>query len=53
MSGYSAIDFTLIDPHFGTLDQWAEMVDNIHRHNMYVIFDFTVGTMGDMIGFKG
>lgn len=50
--GYSAIDFTLLEPHFGDLDTWTRFVDKIHERGMYVIFDLTVGTMGDMIGFK-
>ncbi|KAK4686309.1 hypothetical protein P7C73_g3822, partial [Tremellales sp. Uapishka_1] len=28
--GYSAIDFTLLDPHYGTLDEWVALVDAIH-----------------------
>lgn len=51
-SGYSAIDFTLLDPHYGTLAHWADLIDEMHRRNMYIILDFTVGTMGDFIGFK-
>jgi hypothetical protein len=50
--GYSAIDFTLLDPHYGTLAHWAELIDEMHRRGMYIILDFTVGTMGDFIGFK-
>lgn len=51
--GYSAIDFTLLDPHFGTLEEWNTFMDAIHKRGMMVIFDLTVGTMGDMIGFEG
>lgn len=51
--GYSAIDFGLLDPHFGTMEEWAAFIDEVHARGMYVIFDFTVGTMGDLIGFKG
>lgn len=51
--GYSAIDFTLLDPHFGTLEEWNTFMDAIHDRGMKVIFDLTVGTMGDMIGFEG
>ncbi|KAK8853442.1 hypothetical protein IAR55_004148 [Kwoniella newhampshirensis] len=50
--GYSAIDFTLLDPHYGTLDEWVAFIDELHRRNMYIILDFTVGTMGDLIGFE-
>lgn len=51
--GYSAIDFTLLDPHFGNLTEWKTFIDKLHARGMYVIFDLTVGTMGDMVGFKG
>lgn len=49
---YSAIDFTLVDPHFGTLDEWVALIDELHARDMYIIADFTVGTMGDFVGFK-
>ncbi|ODN77465.1 hypothetical protein L202_04642 [Cryptococcus amylolentus CBS 6039] len=50
--GYSAIDFTLLDPHYGTLQDWVDLIDRIHAKGMYIILDFTVGTMGDLIGFE-
>jgi len=50
--GYSALDFTLLDPHYGTLAEWVSLVDALHARGMYIIMDFTVGTMGDLIGFK-
>lgn len=50
ITGYSVIDFSLVDPHFGTLQSWIDLVDAMHSRNMYLIADFTVGTMGDMIG---
>lgn len=50
---YSAIDFTLTDPHFGTVDEWHTFIDKLHARGMYIIMDMTVGTMGDVIGFKG
>ncbi len=53
VSGYSPIDFTLLDPHYGTVDEWRGFVDAVHARNMYVIIDFTVGTMGDLIGWQG
>ncbi|WVN90024.1 uncharacterized protein L203_105256 [Cryptococcus depauperatus CBS 7841] len=51
--GYSALDFSLLDPHYGTMQEWIELIDRIHAKGMYIILDFTVGTMGDLIGFKG
>lgn len=51
--GYSALDFTLLDPHFGNLTAWQQFIDGAHARGMYILVDFTVGTMGDLIGFKG
>lgn len=45
------MDFTLLDPHFGTLQDWRDFIDAVHAKGMYYIADLTVGTMGDMIGF--
>ncbi|KAN0123743.1 glycosyltransferase [Russula decolorans] len=50
---YSPLDFTVLDPHYGTLVDWQNAIDAIHAHNMYIMADFTVGTMGDLIGFDG
>ncbi|KAJ5651230.1 uncharacterized protein N7484_004953 [Penicillium longicatenatum] len=51
--GYSALDTTLLDQHFGTIDTWRAAITEIHDRGMYVIFDNTVATMGDLIGFDG
>ena len=52
LPGYSALDFSLVDPHWGTVGDWQNVVDEIHAHGMYIMLDFTVGTMGDLIGWK-
>ena len=51
--GYSPLDFSVLDPHYGTLQEWQNAIDAIHAHNMYLMVDFTVGTMGDLLGFQG
>lgn len=51
--GYSPLDFSVLDPHWGTLTDWQNAIDTIHAHNMYIMVDFTVGTMGDLVGFEG
>ncbi|PWY70843.1 alpha-1,3 glucan synthase [Aspergillus sclerotioniger CBS 115572] len=51
--GYSALDTTLMDGHYGTLAQWRNAITEIHKRGMYVIFDNTLATMGDLIGFDG
>jgi len=53
LTGYSPLDFTVADPHWGTIDEWVQFVDTLHARGMYLILDFTVGTMSDLIGFKG
>lgn len=35
------------------MQEWVDLIDEMHRRDMYIIADFTVGTMGDFIGFKG
>ncbi|PYH55725.1 alpha-1,3-glucan synthase [Aspergillus niger CBS 101883] len=51
--GYSALDTTLLDGHYGNLAQWRHAITEIHKRGMYVIFDNTLATMGDLIGFEG
>lgn len=53
VTGYSPLDFTVLDPHYGTLAEWQSTIDEIHARGMYFMADFTVGTMADMIGFDG
>ena len=53
VSGYSPLDFTVTDPHWGTLADWKATIDAIHARGMYFMADFTVGTMADLLGFDG
>ena len=53
VSGYSPLDFTVLDPHWGTLADWQAAIDEIHSRGMYFMADFTVGTMADLLGFDG
>ena len=50
---YSPLDFSVLDPHWGTIDDWVSFIDDLHARGMYLMMDFTIGTMGDMIGFVG
>ncbi|KZT42041.1 glycoside hydrolase family 13/glycosyltransferase family 5 protein [Sistotremastrum suecicum HHB10207 ss-3] len=50
---YSPVDFSTLDPHWGVLADWVFLIDEIHSRGMYIILDFTVGTMADMIAFDG
>lgn len=51
--GYSPLDFTVLDPHWGTITDWQAFIDEVHARGMYFMMDFTVGTMADLIGFDG
>ncbi|KAL0934139.1 alpha-glucan synthase [Colletotrichum truncatum] len=49
---YSPLDHTLLDFHFGNITEWRIAIDEIHKRGMYIVFDNTVATLGDLIGFK-
>ncbi|KAL7417332.1 putative alpha-glucan synthase [Mrakia frigida] len=51
--GYSALDFTLLDPHWGTVMEWAEAIQTLHDRGMYIIMDSTISTMGNLIAMEG
>ncbi|TAQ86550.1 hypothetical protein B7494_g5112 [Chlorociboria aeruginascens] len=51
--GYSPLDLTLLDHHFGNITAWQEAITQIHSRGMYVILDNTFATLGDLIGFDG
>ncbi|KAL5341190.1 hypothetical protein BJX70DRAFT_395913 [Aspergillus crustosus] len=51
--GYSALDTTLLDQHYGRIQEWRDAITAIHDRGMYVVFDNTIATMGDLIGFEG
>ncbi|KAJ7219301.1 modular protein with glycoside hydrolase family 13 and glycosyltransferase family 5 domains, partial [Mycena pura] len=50
---YSPLDFSVMDPHWGTIADWQAAIAEIHARGMYLMADFTVGTMADLIGFDG
>lgn len=50
---YSPLDFSVLDPHWGNINDWRSVIDQIHARGMYFMADFTVGTMADLIGFEG
>jgi len=52
-SGYSPLDFSVLDPHWGTIDDWVSFIDTVHARGMYIVLDFTVGTLSDLLGFDG
>ena len=50
---FSPLDLTLLDHHFATIDAWRECINEMHRRGMFVVFDNTMSTLGDLIGFEG
>ncbi|KAL2146355.1 hypothetical protein VTI28DRAFT_4380 [Corynascus sepedonium] len=50
---YSPIDLTTLDQHFGTIQLWQQVIDEIHARGMWVVMDNTMATMSDLIGFEG
>ncbi|KAF2194680.1 glycosyltransferase family 5 protein [Zopfia rhizophila CBS 207.26] len=51
--GFGALDFTLLDHHHGKIEDWRALVTEMHRRDMYVILDNTLGTMGDLLQWVG
>ncbi|CAI6336658.1 unnamed protein product [Periconia digitata] len=51
--GFGALDFTLLDHHHGKIQDWRNLIDEMHRRGMYVILDNTLGTMGDLLQWVG
>ncbi|KAF9454524.1 glycosyltransferase family 5 protein [Macrolepiota fuliginosa MF-IS2] len=50
---YSPLDFSVLDPHWGNVNDWRQLIDEIHARGMYFMADFTVGTMSDLIAVEG
>lgn len=53
MDAFSPHDHTILDHHFGTIDEWREAIQAIHDKGMYVILDNTMATMADLFAFRG
>lgn len=49
--GYWVTDFTTIDPHLGTNDEFAELVDAAHDRGMKVFLDIITNHTADVIGY--
>ncbi len=50
--GYWIVDFTEIDPHFGTNDDLKQLIDAAHRRGMKVFFDIITNHTADIIRYK-
>jgi len=47
--GYHITDFNRIDPHWGTLDELRELIDQAHARGMYVIIDVIFNHMARLL----
>lgn len=50
--GYWVVDFTEIDPHFGSNDDLKILIDEAHARNIKVFFDIITNHTADVIKFK-
>lgn len=50
---FSPIDHTILDHHFGTIDDVRRMTQAIHDRGMYVLLENTMATMADLWSFDG
>ena len=51
--GYWGLDFTTIDPHLGTEEDFKNFVTEAHSRGIKVIVDIVVNHTGDIIRYKG
>jgi len=51
--GYWARDFTAVDPHYGSLDDYRALSDRLHRAGMYLVQDVVFNHTGDYFGYDG
>ena len=47
-TGYYAYDYFSIDPHFGTIEDFKNLVEECHKRNMYIILDGVFGHWRDL-----
>jgi alpha-1,3-glucan synthase len=51
--GFGPLDLTLLDAHHGTITEWRQLIEELHRRGMYAVMENTIGTMGDLLAFEG
>ncbi|WP_216387055.1 alpha-amylase family glycosyl hydrolase [Arcanobacterium phocae] len=50
--GYWVTDFTTIDPHFGTMKDFTELIDKAHDRGLKVYMDIITNHTADVISYK-
>ncbi|WBW72795.1 prospore membrane alpha-1,3-glucan synthase Mok12 [Schizosaccharomyces osmophilus] len=50
--GYSPLDFTLLDKHTGTLQEWHDSIMKLHERGFYIVLDLTVSTLSELSFFS-
>lgn len=50
--GYWIVDFTKVDPHFGTNDELKFLIKEAHKRGMKIYFDIIVNHTADVIKYK-
>lgn len=50
--GYWVVDFTEIDPHFGTNEDLKQLISQAHQRNIKIFFDIITNHTADVIKFE-
>ncbi|MGJ7440127.1 pullulanase-type alpha-1,6-glucosidase [Aquipuribacter sp. MA13-6] len=50
--GYWTVDYTQIDPHFGTNEELEELIDEAHSRDIKVFFDIITNHTADVIKYQ-
>ena len=51
--GYWAVDFTKMDPHYGTLDEYKKLSHTLHCKDMYLVQDIVTNHVGNFYNYGG
>ncbi|MEO1573877.1 MAG: alpha-amylase family glycosyl hydrolase [Pseudomonadota bacterium] len=51
--GYWATDFSRVDAHAGTLEDYQRLSDRLHRRGMYLVKDIVVNHTGNFFNYRG
>jgi glycosidase/enterochelin esterase-like enzyme len=51
--GYWAVDFSKVDPHMGTLEDYKDLSHALHQNGMYLIQDIVANHVGNFFTYDG